>query len=41
MNKLEIFMLNVLRFREDPDIRVMVEGEGAAGEVIDRKIIRD
>jgi predicted CoA-substrate-specific enzyme activase len=41
VSKLEIFMLNVLRFRDDPGVRVMVESDGAAGAVIDRKIIRD
>ncbi len=38
VSKLEIFMLNVLRFKEDPGIRVMVESD-AAPAVVDRKII--
>jgi predicted CoA-substrate-specific enzyme activase len=40
LNKLEIFMLNVLRFRENPDINTMVEREGVQSVAIDRKIIR-
>ncbi len=39
VSKLEIFMLNVLRFKYDPDIRVMVESDSAAPAVVDRKII--
>jgi predicted nucleotide-binding protein (sugar kinase/HSP70/actin superfamily) len=41
VSKLEIFMLNVLRFREDPGIGVMVENGGTARTVVDRKIIRE
>ncbi|HPK54643.1 MAG TPA: hypothetical protein PK114_09260, partial [Smithellaceae bacterium] len=40
LNKLEIFMLNVLRFRENPDANTIIEQEGAQSVVIDRKIIR-
>ena len=40
LNKLEIFMLNVLRFRNNPDVNTMVEREGVQPVTIDRKIIR-
>ncbi len=40
VNKLEIFMLNVLRFRHNPDIRDIVEREGEEAISLDRKIIR-
>ncbi len=40
INKLEIFMLNVLRFRDNPDIFAMVEREGAEAVGLSRKIIR-
>ncbi|OPY87595.1 MAG: Activator of (R)-2-hydroxyglutaryl-CoA dehydratase [Smithella sp. PtaU1.Bin162] len=39
LNKLEIFMLNVLRFRGNPDINTMIEHEGKRPTAIDRKII--
>ncbi len=39
INKLEIFMLNVLRFRGNPDAGNMVEREGSKPVTIDRKII--
>lgn len=39
LNKLEIFMLNVLRFRENPDIVTMIEHAGKQPVAIDRKII--
>jgi predicted nucleotide-binding protein (sugar kinase/HSP70/actin superfamily) len=39
VSKLEIFMLNVLRFKENPDISLMVEKDGQVGNVVDRKII--
>jgi hypothetical protein len=39
VSKLEIFMLNVLRFKENPDISLMVEKEGQVSNVVDRKII--
>jgi hypothetical protein len=31
-------MLNVLHFRENPDIKLMVEKEGQAQALLDRKI---
>jgi len=40
LSKLEIFMLNVKRFRGRGDISTMVEAEGANAVAIDRKIIR-
>jgi hypothetical protein len=40
INKLEIFMLNVLRFRSSPDSRDLIEREGEADVSLDRKIIR-
>ncbi|MDP2855413.1 MAG: acyl-CoA dehydratase activase [Smithellaceae bacterium] len=40
LSKLEIFMLNVKRFRGKGDISTMVEREGAKAVAIDRKIIR-
>jgi hypothetical protein len=40
LSKLEIFMLNVKRFRGKGDISSMVEREGAKSVGIDRKIIR-
>jgi len=39
INKLEIFMLNVLRFRGNPDAGNMIEHEGSKPVTIDRKII--
>ena len=39
LNKLEIFMLNVLRFRGNPDANTMIESEGVEAVTIDRKII--
>ncbi|MEN6490172.1 MAG: acyl-CoA dehydratase activase, partial [Smithella sp.] len=39
INKLEIFMLNVLRFRGNPDADNMIEREGSKPVTIDRKII--
>jgi predicted nucleotide-binding protein (sugar kinase/HSP70/actin superfamily) len=40
LGKLEIFMLNVNRFRGKDDISTMVEQEGIRSAAIDRKIIR-
>ncbi len=40
INKLEIFMLNVLRFRNNPDSRDLVEHEGEEDISLDRKIIK-
>jgi hypothetical protein len=40
VNKLEIFMLNVLRFRHNPDISELVERDGEEVVTLDRKIIR-
>ncbi len=40
VSKLEIFMLNVLRFKASPDIRAMVESGGDEPPAINRKIIR-
>ena len=40
LSKLEIFMLNVKRFRGKGDISTMVERDGAKSAGIDRKIIR-
>jgi len=40
LSKLEIFMLNVKRFKGKGDIQTMVEHHGAKPEAIDRKIIR-
>ncbi len=40
LSKLEIFMLNVKRFRGKADISTMVEQKGAKSIAIDRKIIR-
>ena len=40
LSKLEIFMLNVKRFRGKGDIATMVEREGKTSVAIDRKIIR-
>ena len=39
LNKLEIFMLNVLRFRGNPNVSTMIEREGVQPVSIDRKII--
>ena len=39
INKLEIFMLNVLRFRGNLDANTMIESEGVEPVTIDRKII--
>lgn len=39
LNKLEIFMLNVLRFRGNPDANAMIEREENRQVQIDRKII--
>jgi predicted CoA-substrate-specific enzyme activase len=39
LNKLEIFMLNVLRFRGNPDANTMIEREVTKFVAIDRKII--
>lgn len=38
LNKLEIFMLNVLRFRGNPDAGAMIEREGIQTVSVDRKI---
>jgi predicted CoA-substrate-specific enzyme activase len=40
VNKLEIFMLNVLRFRHKPSIADLVEREGEEDASLDRKIIK-
>jgi predicted CoA-substrate-specific enzyme activase len=40
LSKLEIFMLNVLRFKGDVNVNTMVEKEGGQSIAIDRKIIR-
>ena len=40
VNKLEIFMLNVLRFRHNPDISELIERDGEKVVSLDRKIIR-
>ncbi|HPV39844.1 MAG TPA: acyl-CoA dehydratase activase [Spirochaetota bacterium] len=40
VNKLEIFMLNVLRFRYNPSITELVEREGDEVVSLDRKIIK-
>ena len=41
LNKLEIFMLNVLRFRFTPKTSELVEMSGASGDAISRKIVKD
>jgi len=41
VNKLEIFMLNVLRFRRSPSIDALLEKSETAGGKISRKISRD
>ncbi len=40
LSKLEIFMLNVLRFKGNVNVNTMVEKEGIQPVAIDRKIIR-
>jgi predicted CoA-substrate-specific enzyme activase len=40
VNKLEIFMLNVLRFRHNPSLSDLVEREGEEVVSLDRKIIK-
>ncbi len=40
VNKLEIFMLNVLRFRHNPNISELVDREGDEAVSLDRKIIK-
>ena len=40
MNKLEIFMLNVRRFKENPEIASFIESADAA-DIVNRMIIRD
>ena len=40
VNKLEIFMLNVLRFRYNPSITELIEHEGNEVVSLDRKIIK-
>ena len=40
VNKLEIFMLNVLRFGKDLKVDMMIEGEDKIDAKVDRKIIR-
>jgi predicted nucleotide-binding protein (sugar kinase/HSP70/actin superfamily) len=40
LNKLEIFMLNVLRFRGNSDVNTVIEREGIQPVTIDRKISR-
>jgi predicted nucleotide-binding protein (sugar kinase/HSP70/actin superfamily) len=39
LNKLEIFMLNVLRFKGNPDVNTMVESDEVKSVSVDRKII--
>jgi predicted CoA-substrate-specific enzyme activase len=39
LNNLEIFMLNVLRFKGNPDVNTMVESNQAKSTSLDRKII--
>ena len=41
VNKLEIFMLNVLRFGKDLKVDMMIEGHGRETVGIDRKIMRE
>ena len=41
VNKLEIFMLNVLRFGKDLKVDMMIEGQGKGDAKVDRKIIRN
>jgi predicted CoA-substrate-specific enzyme activase len=40
VSKLEIFMLNVQRFKENPDITALIEKSDEQGIALDRKIIR-
>jgi len=40
VNKLEIFMLNVLRFRHNPSVAELVDREDQEVVSLDRKIIR-
>ena len=40
LSKLEIFMLNVLRFKNNGNAQVMIEQQGIKSVAIDRKIIR-
>jgi predicted nucleotide-binding protein (sugar kinase/HSP70/actin superfamily) len=40
LSKLEIFMLNVMRFKEHANVNSMVDKEGIQSVAIDRKIIR-
>lgn len=40
LSKLEIFMLNVLRFKSNGNAQVMIEQQGIKSVAIDRKIIR-
>jgi len=40
VNKLEIFMLNVLRFRSTPETSQLVESKDKSGFVISRKIVK-
>jgi predicted nucleotide-binding protein (sugar kinase/HSP70/actin superfamily) len=41
INRLEIFMLNVLRFRQSPDAQDLVEQAEKVDSSLDRKIIRE
>lgn len=41
LNKLEIFMLNVMRFKEKPEMKEVVEHPAQTAVAIDRKIIKD
>ena len=41
VNKLDIFMLNVLRFRKDPAVSSLVEAEGGKRELLSRMIQRN
>ncbi len=40
INKLDIFMLNVLRFRNNPDYSELVEEQGAEDTSLNRKVIK-
>ena len=41
VSKLEIFMLNVQRFKENPDVTALIEKSDEQGIALDRKIIRE
>ncbi len=40
LNKLEIFMLNVMRFKEKPEMKEVIEHPDCAAIAIDRKIVK-